>query len=115
MVFYAFTPGLADLDIKSGDQVKQGRHGLKVMSRFGANPDRGLPALHGASLLFNLETRATKTLLNARPITDFRIGAAGAIDARTLVRPDSKRGYWWQAQGFWLYIWWHRPSTSCRG
>lgn len=91
MVFHAFAPGLADLDIKSGDLAGQGCYGLKVVSWFGANPGRGLPALHGTSLLFDLETGAPRALLNAGPITDFRTGAAGAIGAKALARPDSRR------------------------
>ena len=83
MVFHEFDPGHADLDIKSGNLDGLGFDGLKVVSWFGANPDRGLPALYGTSLLFDLATGAPKALLNAGPITDFRTGAAGAI-ARAL-------------------------------
>ena len=79
MVFHEFDPGHADLDIKSGDLGGLGFYGLKVVSWFGANPGKGLPALYGTSLLFDLATGAPRALLNAGPITDFRTGAAGAI------------------------------------
>ncbi len=75
MVFHEFDPGHADLDIKSGNLDGLGFYGLKVVSWFGANPDKGLPALYGTSLLFDLSTGAPKALLNAGPITDFRTGA----------------------------------------
>ena len=51
MVFHEFDPGHADLDIKSGDLGGLGFYGLKVVSWFGANPGKGLPALYGTSLL----------------------------------------------------------------
>ena len=78
MVFHEFDPGHADLDIKSGDLGGLGFYGLKVVSWFGANPGKGLPALSGTSLLFDLATGAPRALLNAGPITDFRTGAAGS-------------------------------------
>ena len=90
MVFHEFDPGHADLDIKSGNLDGLGFYGLKVVSWFGANPDRGLRALYGTSLLFDLATGAPKALLNAGPITDFRTGAAGAIGAKYLARPDAE-------------------------
>lgn len=90
MVFHEFVPGEADLDIKSGNLDGLGFYGLKVVSWFGANPDKGLPALYGTSLLFDRKTGAPKALLNAGPITHFRTGAAGAIGAKYLARPDAK-------------------------
>lgn len=60
------------------------------MSWFGANSEKALPALFGTSLLFDLATGAPKALLNAGPITDFRTGAAGALGAKYLARPDSR-------------------------
>lgn len=65
MVFHEFDPGRADLDIKSGHLGGANTYGLKVVSWFGANPGKGLPALFGTSLLFDLSTGAPKALLNA--------------------------------------------------
>ena len=65
MVFHEFDPGHADLDIKSGDLGGLGFYGLKVVSWFGANPGKGLPALYGTSLLFDLATGAPRALLMA--------------------------------------------------
>ena len=90
MVFHEFDPGRADLDIKSGNLDGFGFYGLKVVSWFGDNPGKELPALYGTSLLFDLATGAPKALLNAGSITDFRTGAAGAIGAKYLARPDAK-------------------------
>jgi len=90
LVFHEFDPGHADLDIKSGNLDAEGIFGLKLVSWFGANPDRGLPALYGTSLICDLATGQPKALLNAGPVTDLRTGAAGAIGAKYLARKDSK-------------------------
>ena len=90
LVFHEFDPGHADLDIKSGNLDAEGIFGLKLVSWFGANPERGLPALYGTSLICDLATGQPKALLNAGPVTDLRTGAAGAIGAKYLARKDSK-------------------------
>lgn len=90
MVFHEFDPGHADLDIKSGHLGGANTYGLKVVSWFGDNPGKGLPALFGTSLLFDLSTGAPKALLNAGPITHYRTGAAAAIGAKYLAQPDAK-------------------------
>lgn len=87
MVFHEFNPGHADLDIKSGHLSGAGVYGLKVVSWFGDNPGKDLPALFGTSLIFDLATGEPKALLNAGPITDYRTGAAAAIGAKYLARP----------------------------
>jgi len=90
MVFHEFDPGHADLDIKSGHLGGAGVYGLKLVSWFGDNPDKGLPALFGTSLLFDLDTGAPKALVNAGPITHYRTGAAAAIGAKYLAGPNAK-------------------------
>lgn len=90
LVFHEFDPGHADLDIKSGNLDAEGIFGLKLVSWFGANPEKGLPALYGTSLICDLATGQPKALLNAGPVTDLRTGAAGAIGAKYLARKDSK-------------------------
>jgi len=90
MVFHEFDPGHADLDIKSGHLSGAGVYGLKVVSWFGDNPDKGLPALFGTSLVFDLATGEPKALVNAGPITHYRTGAAAAIGAKYLARSDAK-------------------------
>ncbi len=90
MVFHEFEKGVADLDIKSGNLDSEGIYGLKVVSWYGENPDKGLPALHGTILLFDLTNGEPKALMNAGAITDLRTGAAAAIGAKYLARKDSK-------------------------
>lgn len=90
MVFHEFEHGVADLDIKSGNLDAANVFGLKVVSWYGRNPEKGLPALYGTALLFDLATGAPRALLNASAITDLRTGAAGAIGAKYLARRDSR-------------------------
>ena len=91
LVFHEFDPGHADLDIKSGNLDAEGIFGLKLVSWFGANPQKGLPALYGTSLICDLATGEPKAIVNAGPVTDLRTGAAGAIGAKYLARKDSRR------------------------
>ena len=91
MVFHEFEPGKADLDIKSGDLAKEQIFGLKVVSCFGNNPNKGYPALTSTSLLFDIDTGKPVALLDAGPITHYRTGAAAAIGAKYLARENSKR------------------------
>lgn len=89
MVFHDFETGVADLDIKSGDLDDV--FGLKLVSWFGENPSRGLPELYGTLLLCARESGAPLALMNAGGITGLRTGAAAAVGAKYLARPDSKR------------------------
>lgn len=75
MVFHEFEPGVADLDIKSGDLGDSGFFGLKLVSWYGENPSCSLPALFGTALLFDIRTGEPKALLNAGGITAYRTGA----------------------------------------
>ena len=90
LVFHEFDPGHADLDIKSGNLDAEGIFGLKLVSWFGANPQKGLPALYGTSLICDLATGQPRALVNAGPVTDLRTGAAAAIGAKYLARKDSR-------------------------
>lgn len=86
MVFHEFDPGKADLDIKSGELGRTGYFGFKLVSWFGANPDKGMPAIFGTAMLFDITTGAPCALLNAGGITAYRTGAAAAIGAKYLAR-----------------------------
>jgi ornithine cyclodeaminase/alanine dehydrogenase len=90
MVFHEFEAGKADMDIKSGVMKKFGVYGLKLVSWFGENPGKNLPALFGTTLLFDSETGRPTALLDAEYITAMRTGAAGAIGSKFLARKDSE-------------------------
>ena len=79
-----------DMDIKSGCLADDGVYGLKLVSWFGGNAEKHLPQLTGTTLLFDANTGMPLALLNANAMTGLRTGAAGAIGAKYLARPDSK-------------------------
>ena len=62
-----------------------------MVSWFGANEKRGLPALTGTELLFDMENGQPVALLDAGPITDYRTGASAAVGAKYLAPIDSRR------------------------
>ncbi|MHC5226863.1 ornithine cyclodeaminase family protein [Enterococcus sp. LJL99] len=90
MIFYEFEPGQADMDIKSGFMKELGIYGLKLVSWYGANPKKNLPALYGTTMLFDAENGKPIGLVDAEYITGMRTGAAGAIGSKWLARKDSE-------------------------
>lgn len=90
LVFHEFNPGVADMDIKSGWLKGSDIFGLKVVSWFGENPGKGLPALIGTIMVMDAKTGAPMGILDGSHITGIRTGAAGAIGAKLLARKDAK-------------------------
>jgi len=88
MVFHEFRPETAELDIKSGNM--EGIYGLKLVSWFEENLERNLPPLYGTILVFDSATGVPLGLLDAGYLTGLRTGAAGAIGAKALARPESE-------------------------
>jgi len=90
LIFHEFDPGVADMDIKSGWLKDSEIFGLKVVSWFGENPKKGLPALIGTIMIMDSTTGAPIGLIDGAHITGMRTGAAGAIGAKYLARKDSE-------------------------
>ena len=90
MVFHEFERGVADMDIKSGHLKGVDIFGLKLVSWFGENPKKGLPALYGTTMLFDSKTGRPLAIFDAEYITGMRTGAAGAIGAKYLARKNSE-------------------------
>ena len=64
---------------------------LKANGSFFQNPSKlGLPAIQGAILLFDAENGTPLALMDSAEITIQRTGAATAVAARHLARPESK-------------------------
>jgi ornithine cyclodeaminase/alanine dehydrogenase-like protein (mu-crystallin family) len=63
---------------------------LKVNANFPRNPGRGLPTIQGAILLFETGSGAPLAVLDSIEITRQRTGAATALAARSMARPDSR-------------------------
>lgn len=90
MIFYEFEPGVADMDIKSGYMKELGIYGLKLVSWYGQNPPKNLPALYGTTMVFDSATGAPVGIVDAEYITGMRTGAAGAIGSKWLAKNDSE-------------------------
>jgi alanine dehydrogenase len=67
-----------------------GLAGVKVVSDFVYNYERGLPSEMGILTLFDPATGMPRALRDATHITDMRTGAMTAVGARYLARPGSK-------------------------
>ena len=65
--------------------------GAKLVSVVEANRKRGLPTLHASYLLSDPETGAPLAFMEAGFLTAIRTGAASAVAAKHLARPDSRR------------------------
>lgn len=69
-----------------------GRHiGVKIVTVFPENGERGLPSVMGVYLLLDGKTGAPLTLLDGPTLTVKRTAAASALAATYLARPDSQR------------------------
>lgn len=90
MVFHEFERGVADMDIKSGYMEDIDTFGLKLVSWFGENAQKGLPQLIGTTMVFDSKTGQPKGILNGEHITAMRTGAAAGIGAKYLARKESE-------------------------
>lgn len=64
--------------------------GTKLVTVYARNRERGLPTIHASYLLLDLESGAPLALMEAGFLTGIRTGAASALAARFLARPDSR-------------------------
>ncbi len=64
--------------------------GAKLVTVHRKNLERGLPTLHASYVLLDLETGAPLALMEGSFLTGIRTGAASALAARFLARPDSR-------------------------
>jgi ornithine cyclodeaminase/alanine dehydrogenase-like protein (mu-crystallin family) len=65
--------------------------GAKLVSVVKANRKRGLPTLHASYVLSDPETGVPLAFMEAGFLTAIRTGAASAVAAKYLARPDSRR------------------------
>ena len=68
-----------------------GSYGIKLLSLFPRNPDRGLSSHAGVMLAFDRETGLPKACLDASVLTALRTAAASALATRHLARADARR------------------------
>lgn len=63
--------------------------GLKWVAGYPENPGRGLPYVSGLLILNDVDTGFPLAVMDCTWITGYRTGAATALSARSLARPDS--------------------------
>ena len=66
-------------------------YGVKLVSLFPANPDKGLSGHRGALVLFESETGGAVAMMDAGLLTAIRTAAASAVATRALARTDARR------------------------
>jgi alanine dehydrogenase len=74
-----------------GGAARRGAAGVKLVTYNPQNRARGEPTLHAAYVLVESERGAPLALLEGTFITALRTGAASALAARYLARPDARR------------------------
>ncbi len=89
-VFHVFEEGQRDMDIRSGYLPGEHIFGHKTIGFFAGNAERGLPNLMATLQVFDEFPGAPVGILEGAYITGVRTGAAGAIGAKYLARPDSE-------------------------
>ncbi|HEX6332125.1 MAG TPA: ornithine cyclodeaminase family protein [Actinomycetota bacterium] len=65
--------------------------GVKLVTLTEGNPDRGLPFIHAAYVLFDAETQAPRALLDGSALTALRTAAVSGLATRFLARTDARR------------------------
>ena len=68
-----------------------GAIGVKLVTVFADNAIRSLPAVHACYVLFDGATGAPQAILDGNELTLRRTGAASALAAKYLARPDAER------------------------
>lgn len=79
-----------DGDFRAMPAAGNGLAILKWVTSFPANPARGLPVVAGALLVSNAGTGELLAILDTAAVTSLRTGAAAAVSATTLARPDAR-------------------------
>jgi alanine dehydrogenase len=80
-----------DGDFRAMPARGSGFAALKWVTSFPDNPARGLPVVSGALLLSVAGTGELLAILDCAAVTSLRTGAAAAVSARALARPDAER------------------------
>jgi len=86
------TPQGVDATLLLMPAWQTGRHiGIKMVTIFPSNAERGLPAVMGAYLLLDGETGSPLAMIDGPMLTARRTAAASALAASYLARPDCER------------------------
>ena len=92
IISHEFEPGKSEMDIKSGYMDGAGIYGLKILGWKADNPQTlGVPALSGFIMVMGTEHQQPIGLVDGGSVTFYRTGAAGAVGAKYLARPQSEK------------------------
>ena len=80
----------AVMDIRSGYDKGSEVYGAKILGTFPENEKKGLPPFSGILLAVDGVTGLPKGIMDASYITSVRTGAAAAVGAMALARPESE-------------------------
>jgi alanine dehydrogenase len=90
------------MGVMSGSLAAPHCYGVKLVSLFPGNPERGLSSHRGAVVLFEAETGGAVAMMDAGLLTAIRTAAASAVATRALAREDASSlaliGYGEQAE-----------------
>ncbi|MEE4607499.1 MAG: hypothetical protein V2L15_01310 [Desulfobacteraceae bacterium] len=70
---------------------KSGELGVKIISIYDGNPQRGLPTVSATVMVLDSETGLPLAFMDGSSLTAIRTGAAGGLAAEILSRPDARR------------------------
>ncbi|MDO9526522.1 MAG: ornithine cyclodeaminase family protein [Gemmobacter sp.] len=78
------------MGVMPGALSEPGCFGVKLISLFPGNSDRGLSSHRGALVLFEPDTGGAVAMMDASLLTAIRTAAASAVATRTLARTDAR-------------------------
>lgn len=92
LVYHEFEDGKgSNMDIRSGGIAGDIRiHGMKMFNEFPGNHEEGLPSHIAYIMVFDSRNGMPLGVADGAYITGMRTGAAGAIGAKALARPESE-------------------------
>jgi ornithine cyclodeaminase/alanine dehydrogenase-like protein (mu-crystallin family) len=70
--------------------AKSGQFGMKIVSLFRQNPEKGLPLIHAVMLVFDASDGHPVALMDAEYLTALRTGAASGLATDLLARTDAR-------------------------
>jgi ornithine cyclodeaminase/alanine dehydrogenase-like protein (mu-crystallin family) len=95
---HGFPPVPQRLHLRDDDQqllvmpsFTGGWAGVKLITIDPANPDRGLPLIHGSYTLFGPPALAPVATIDGAALTELRTAAVSGLATRYLARPDASR------------------------
>lgn len=86
LVFHEFAPGTADMDIKSGHLKPAGIFGMKLVSFFEPNIQKGIAPLNASIMLYDDTNGLLRAVIEGAHLGGLRTGAAAALGAKHLAR-----------------------------